>query len=76
MRYHRITKPPSKRISEEEGKRGEDGMSNELRTIMAGIDMGGKEMDEDEGEEAKQDVVEAKEGGLRGGVRNWKPQGS
>ena len=71
-----VPQPPGERSSEEEGGRGEDGASNELRTVMAGIDIGGEEMNEYEWAEFKKDVAEAKEGAFWPPCRHWNLQGS
>ena len=59
-----VPRPPGERSSEEKRKRGEDGASNELRTAMAGMEVGRDDMEEGEGEEVEQDDAEAEEGGL------------
>ena len=44
-----VLKPPRENISEEEGGRGADVASNDIITAMAGMEVGGEEMDEVEG---------------------------
>ena len=50
-----MPRPPGERSSEEEGERGEGGASNNLRTAMAGMGVGGYEMDKDETVEVEHD---------------------
>ena len=58
-----VPRPSRERSSEEEGERGADRENNELRTAMAGMEVGGEDMDEGEGAEVEQDNVEAQERG-------------
>ena len=54
-----VPRPPREKSSEEEGKRGADGANGNIRTAMAGMDVGGEYMDEGEGVKVKQDNIEA-----------------
>ena len=59
---------PGERITVEEGEGREGRASENPRTAMKGIKMGGEEMDEGEEAEVKRDVGEAKYGVLEGGA--------
>ena len=41
-----VLRPPGERSSEEEREREEDGTSDELRIVIAGMEVRGEEMDE------------------------------
>ena len=62
-----MLQPPGEWISEEEGDRGEVRASDDLRTAMARMEVGGEYMDEGEGVEVDKDNGETEEGVLRGG---------
>ena len=41
-----MPRPPGERSSEEEGEKWEGGASDDLRNVMAGMEVGGEDMDE------------------------------
>ena len=59
----------------EERDRGEGGDCHKIRAMMAGMEMGGEEMDEGEKPEVKQEVVEAEVPGLGGRLLALKAKG-
>ena len=72
-----VPRPPGEHITVEEGGRGEGGARDNLITAMAGMEVGGEDMDEGEEAEVEQDTADSEEGGSEdGGCWHCKKQGS